>query len=72
MAAARLGMRWANRKSSSAASSCGCHAAAHHLMFAQALSAATRGLLEEARAAVLESVGAPGKSELIVYAGCNA
>jgi hypothetical protein len=54
------------------AASFGCMAIARSNEDPKALSAATRGSLEEARAAVLESMGAPGKSDQIVYAGCNS
>lgn len=36
------------------------------------LVAVTRGTLDEARAAVLEALGAPGNAKLIVYSDCSA
>jgi len=49
----------------------GCMAIGRSSQDPKALFAASRGSLEEARAAALESMGAPGNADLIVYAGCN-
>jgi hypothetical protein len=49
-----------------------CMVLGHSSVDEKNLVAATRGTLEEARSAVLEALGAPGNTKLIVYSDCSA